>query len=106
MDPANTGLAQLDLYQCIRYVTKKKTKRCFRWFKSSAYIVWCPPSTVYTTCSKVASNHEKRQKRVKKRMSQQVQGFCQSITGLSWPTAKPIDLIFLLTYKAATAKFR
>lgn len=38
-------------------------------------------------------------------MSQQVQGFCQSITGLSWPTAKPIDLIFLLTYKAATAKF-
>lgn len=24
MDPANTGLAQLDLYQCIRYVTKKK----------------------------------------------------------------------------------
>lgn len=61
MDPANTGLAQLDLYQCIRYVTKKKkTKRCFRWFKSSAYIVWCPPSTVYTTCSKVASNHEKR----------------------------------------------
>lgn len=39
-------------------------------------------------------------------MSQQVQGFCQSITGLSWPTAKPIDLIFLLTYKAATEKFR
>lgn len=26
MDPANTGLAQLDLYQCIRYVTKKKLK--------------------------------------------------------------------------------
>lgn len=24
MDPANTGLAQLDLYQCIRYVTKKQ----------------------------------------------------------------------------------
>lgn len=26
MDPANTGLVQLDWYQCIRYVTEKKKK--------------------------------------------------------------------------------
>lgn len=60
MDPANTGLVQLDLYQCIRYVTEKKTKRCFRWFKSSAACGVDIARRTPNNVGKVASKHEKR----------------------------------------------